>query len=379
MIDSGLAKIYQSHLEIGKRLAKAEGFEMETTLLPGKPFEKILQYVRKKNTWLLICGRIGIHSKPDMDIGSNSENLLRMVPCHVLLASGQFVPPIDLKAEESIDWTEEALSRMDRVPDFVRGVARSAVLRWALERGHSVITSNVIDEAMGDVLPPGAAAAMGLAAKVAKQQSAEHSVYICTDCGYTARNQLPVKCVICGASGKEFTKIDKAAMESNDGKESNVTEETTFDGVRLFWTSEAKDTLHAVPSGYPRRRAKASIEKIAKRRKLSKITQLLVQEVVNEETRKTVEVEPKLQPDDKPMHDEFLWTEAATQRLHCVPEGFMRNTARDYIENFARQQNADKITLKLAEQGITNSRKMMADTIVQFGGDKKSKGKRRST
>ena len=79
------------------------------------------------------------------------------------------------------------------------------------------------------------------------------------------------------------------------------------------------------------------------------------------------------------MHDEFLWTEAATQRLHCVPEGFMRNTARDYIENFARQQNADKITLKLAEQGITNSRKMMADTIVQFGGDKKSKGKRRST
>ncbi|MFQ5606216.1 MAG: universal stress protein, partial [bacterium] len=263
VIDTGLAKIYQSHLDIGKRLAEEEGVGMETTLLPGKPFEKILQYVGKKKAWLLICGRIGVHSEPDMDIGSNSENLLRQAPCHVLLASGQFVPPIDLKAEATIHWTKEALSRMDRVPDFVRGVARSAVLRWSMERGHSVITSGVIDEAMGDVLPPGAAAAMGMAAKAAEQRLADEAVYVCTNCGNTVRREQPVTCVVCGVPGKKFTKLDKAAIESNAEQEGVLTEETTFDGVRQFWTGEAKKALQAVPSGHLRRRTRARIEKVA--------------------------------------------------------------------------------------------------------------------
>lgn len=282
VIDTGLAKIYQSHLEVGNRLAEAEGIEMKTTLLPGKPFEKILQYVHKQNAWLLICGRIGIHSEVDMDIGSNSENLLRLVPCHLLLASGQFVPPIDLKAKAAIHWTEEALGRMERVPDFVRGVARHAVLRWAVERGHSVITSNVIDAAMGDVLPPGAAAAMGMAAKVAETRLSEDGVYICTNCGHTARHHKPVKCVVCGAPPERFTKLDKTAIESKAQQEGRLSEETTFDGVRLFWTSEARKALQAVPSGYPRRRTRARVEKLAKVRKLLKITRELVLEVVNE-------------------------------------------------------------------------------------------------
>jgi nucleotide-binding universal stress UspA family protein len=74
---------------------------METVLLPGKPFEKILHHVRQQNAWMLICGRLGAHSEPDMDLGSNAENLLRLAPCHVLLASNRSAPPPDSRAEEA--------------------------------------------------------------------------------------------------------------------------------------------------------------------------------------------------------------------------------------------------------------------------------------
>ncbi len=108
IIDTGLAKIYQSHLEIGRKLAAEDGVELAITLLDGKCFEKLLQFCRKERPWLLILGRIGVHSDEDeTDLGSNTENLLRLAPCHVYLTGGRFYPPLDVRAEEIIAWTEE--------------------------------------------------------------------------------------------------------------------------------------------------------------------------------------------------------------------------------------------------------------------------------
>ena len=47
IIDTGLAKIYQSHLEIARKLAAEDGAELGITLLDGKCFEKILTFARK--------------------------------------------------------------------------------------------------------------------------------------------------------------------------------------------------------------------------------------------------------------------------------------------------------------------------------------------
>ena len=47
---------------------------------------------------------------------------------NVLLTGGKFYPPLDVKAEEIISWTEEAEARMERVPIQVKGVARTALL-----------------------------------------------------------------------------------------------------------------------------------------------------------------------------------------------------------------------------------------------------------
>ncbi|MBH0192359.1 MAG: universal stress protein, partial [Nitrospira sp.] len=125
IIDSGLAKIYQSHLDISREIAQAEQTDVKTTLLDGKAFEKIIQYVRKDIPALLIVGRIGVHSDEDMDIGSNTENLLRSAPCNVLVSNRKYVPPIDTQAEYTIAWTEEALRRMEKIPVFARGVAKT--------------------------------------------------------------------------------------------------------------------------------------------------------------------------------------------------------------------------------------------------------------
>src|SRR5207302_6222822 len=84
---------------------------------------------------LLIVGRIGVHSDEDMDIGSNTENLLRSAPCNILVSNRKYVPRIDTLAEYTIAWTEEALRRMEKIPVFARGVAKTAIHRYAIEKG----------------------------------------------------------------------------------------------------------------------------------------------------------------------------------------------------------------------------------------------------
>src|SRR5881409_563511 len=259
IIDSGLAKIYQAHLDIGREIAQAEGQDIKTTLLDGKAFEKVLQYVRRENPWMLVLGRIGVHSDDDMDIGSNAENLLRMVDCHVMISNKKYVPPIDQQAEYTIAWTEEALRRMEKIPVFARGVAKTAIHRYAIEKGHTIISNSVVDAAVGHILPKGAMDAMkqlgatldaqgidrnkmqaddavakdlmgstlsGMMAGVVEEKPAvspgtqayldrmSQNYWLCSRCGYTAKGDQPVTCPICKAAGDTFTLIDKSMFEA---------------------------------------------------------------------------------------------------------------------------------------------------------------------
>ena len=337
IIDSGLAKNYQSHLDISREVAQDEGTDIRTTLLDGKAFEKLLQYVRKEQPWLLILGRIGVHSDDDMDIGSNTENLLRIAPCNILISNQKFVPPIDVQAEYTIAWTEEALLRMEKVPVFARGVAKTAIHRYAIEKGHTIISNTIVDAAVGDILPKGALDAMkalggqldaagidrnkmqadeavasdlmgstlsGMMNQIVEEKPSSdrpavsastqayldrmsRNYYVCNGCGYIGKGDAPVKCPICGGAGDGFKIVDKSIFEAAAKTEGTLETQMSYDDVPMQWTKDAKEAIRAVPAGFQRRRAKAKIEKSSRKLGMTTITLAyagpMIQEAASEE------------------------------------------------------------------------------------------------
>ncbi len=387
IIDTGLAKIYQAHLQVAAKVAEQDGVPLKTVLLDGKGTEKILSYVRNRKPLLAVLGRIGIHSQSsdEMDIGATAENVLRAARCHLLLVSSTHVPAVDVQAQASIQWTPEAMSKMERVPSFVKGVATTAILRWAIERGHSVITEKVINTAMGDLLPAGAAQAMGyIAEEVAlASDDLEHGqTFLCPQCGYAARDYRPVQCPVCDVEGPQFQAIDREVVESLGSLDKGHLEvEETFDGLKLKWSPEARQVVAQVPKGYERRRSKARIEKTARVRGLQTITRAFAEDVVQQDMADTsylsdrgerlvVDLEVQKPVDDLAHQvregSPLTWTDAAWGRLDRVPFGFMRDMTRERVEQFASTEGKKEVNLALCEEGIAEGRKLMAEALANY-------------
>jgi len=153
LIDDGIAKIYLSHLAIAKSVAEGDGVEVSTELVAGKPFQAIRKYVESVDASLLMVGKIGVHADDGLDIGGNTENLLRGAPCHIWISQATHYPALDVIAEETIMWSDEADAMMLRAPDFVRAMARTAVIRQAHAEGHTFITSRFVEDVMKKMMP----------------------------------------------------------------------------------------------------------------------------------------------------------------------------------------------------------------------------------
>ncbi|HEY8549176.1 MAG TPA: universal stress protein [Vicinamibacterales bacterium] len=393
IIDTGLAQIYQSHLEVAARMAGEAGVTLDKTLLDGKPFQKILDHARKTKPWLIVIGRIGVHSpKDETGLGSNAENLLRAAPCDVLLSTRVEVPSLDVRAGESVRWTPEAEERMKHVPEQVKGIARTGVLRLAMEKGHSVITSAVIDEAMDRFMPKGASAATkALAEAVALERAKAGPVSMCRQCGVTATQSDAVRCTVCGAS--DFELIPREMIERIAAVEGGLQEETTYDGRKLRWSEAARKGLWSMKNAYQRRRVKARVEKRARMRKLDTITLEFAREVIEEETGMPLDIQvPGAEPGrahadashatgngadrevrliarderNNPLISTFEWTDEAVRRILRVPAGFMRDRTQERIEELARERSAGTIDRPLVEEGIEIGKRMMAEMIASY-------------
>ena len=419
VIDSGLAKIYQSHLDISREMAQEEGSDIRTTLLDGKAFEKVIQYVRKEQPWLLIVGRIGVHSDDDMDIGSNTENLLRAASCNILISNKKFVPPIDTQAEYTIAWTEEALLRMEKVPVFARGVAKTAIHRYAIEKGHTIISNSVVDDAVGDILPKGAMDAMkalggqldeagidrdqmqaddavaedimgstlsGMVNQVVEEKEpiANSAVspstqsyldrmaqpyYVCNGCGYIGKGAQPVKCPICGGAGDGFKTVDKSVFDAAAKQEGVLETQLAYDDVPMQWTKDAKEAIRAVPAGFQRRRAKAKIEKSARKLGMTTITleyaSPMIDEAANEDyTPIFANAEQPATPTSEPEPDSpYRWEPEAMKRLERAPEGFMRDCTKALIIKHAEKLGTTHITIDVANEGIEQAKHTMEEAM----------------
>jgi nucleotide-binding universal stress UspA family protein len=437
IIDSGLAKIYQSHLDISREIAQAEQTDVKTTLLDGKAFEKIIQYVRKDIPALLIVGRIGVHSDEDMDIGSNTENLLRSAPCNVLISNRKYVPPIDTQAEYTIAWTEEALRRMEKIPVFARGVAKTAIHRYAIEKGHTIISNTVVDSAVGHILPKGAMDAMralggsldaagidrdkmqadeavtkdlmgptlsGIMTQIVeeKPKSVDASTqayldrmsqnyFVCDGCGYIGKGDAPVKCPVCSADGTKFKQVDRKVFEVAATAEGDLETDLAYDDVPMQWTKDAKEAIRAVPAGFQRRRAKARIEKSARKLGMTTITleyaAPTIKEAASEDytpifankgTGTSAEAAATLATvngngsqgngareagNDHAKPDPYTWTVEAQARLERAPEGFMRDCTKALIVKHAEKIGVTHITIEVANEGVEQAKSYMAEAM----------------
>jgi len=393
IIDCGLAQIYQSHLDVAFSVARDENVEIERTLRDGKAFQKILDHVRQVEPWLLVLGRIGVHSdRDDPGLGSNTENLLRAAPCDILLTTRLLTPELDVKAEESIRWTPEAEERMQNVPLQVQGIARTAIFRLAMEQGYSVISSDVLDQAMERFMPMATASrteqlAEALALDAVRQQPTS----ICKSCGVTARQPDPVQCAVCG--GKTFQVITEEMLEKIAAMEGGAEAERAYDGKTVKWTQEAKRALWTMKDAYKRRRAKARVEKGARIKKLSTITLEFARELIEDEAGVAIELgdpaertgdvppagggngepgdgEPGdralIARDDKknPLVSAWEWDADAVQRLFRVPPGYMRDKTQERAERLAREGKAETITDSLVNEGIEVGRKLMEQLLA---------------
>ena len=64
-------------------------------------------------------------------------------PFGAMLEQGAVAPPA------AVAWSAEAAARMDRVPEFIRPMARRAIERFAEAKGYGTVTDAVMDEARG--------------------------------------------------------------------------------------------------------------------------------------------------------------------------------------------------------------------------------------
>ncbi len=150
VIDRGLASLYQSYLDIAHSIAERQGVEIKTTLLAGKAFNEMLKAAQNTSTpFIITVGRFGLHKTPLSSIGNTSENILRMATTNVLITNREFNEVVDKTdmAFEDMEWSEGAVKRIERVPDFVRAMVRKTIMELAMEKGCREITEDLVDEA----------------------------------------------------------------------------------------------------------------------------------------------------------------------------------------------------------------------------------------
>ena len=290
------------------------------------------------------------------------------------------------------------------------------------EKGHTIISNSVVDNAIGDILPKGAMDAMkalggqldeagidrnqmqaddavatdlmgstlsGMVNQVVeeKEPSANPAVspstqsyldrmaqpyYVCDGCGYIGKGTQPVKCPICGGAGDGFKTVDKSMFDAAAKQEGVLETQMAYDDVPMQWTKDAKEAIRAVPAGFQRRRAKAKIEKTARKLGMTTITleyaSPMIDEAASEDytpifANKETDAEPPA-PETAPVPDSpYDWEPEALQRLERAPEGFMRDCTRALIIKHAEKLGTTHITIEVANEGIEQAKHTMEEAM----------------
>jgi hypothetical protein len=243
------------------------GVPLTTQILIGKPFQVILQWAEEIKPTLLVLGRHGAHRIEKTELGSQSENLLRLAPCSVLLAGVTGVKPEDIPwieedGQAGLPWAPEAEVRILRVPPFAQGIARRAVEEYVLEKAGNggpppTVTNKWLDEAIQKLLPThmqlimgiGSAEEIALAEVKAAEQMKATKVQGHDADPEPATPEVETKCPVTGRVGKR----PRVATDP------------------IVWTEESWQRLQLVPL-IARPLARNTVERFARNHNIWRVT-----------------------------------------------------------------------------------------------------------
>ncbi len=88
------ADLLAQHLLAAVKVAKAAGVNATAQTLIGDTVPALVAYAKQTTPWILALGRLGIDTvaEDEIAIGSTTDNLLRVAPCNLLIASQTWTP-----------------------------------------------------------------------------------------------------------------------------------------------------------------------------------------------------------------------------------------------------------------------------------------------
>jgi nucleotide-binding universal stress UspA family protein len=309
IIDRGLKKVCEANLMRAEKVAADEGVPITTEVLVGKPFAKITDVCERDDYDLVIIGRWGAHHVEGADMGSNTDNLLRLVPANLLIVGAADARPFDIPMleeyeEEPLEWDDDALKLILRAPPFAQAMAKASVEEYARKEGFEHITLDLLYGALSGILPPSAKHLMGLEA--------------------------------------EDRKLAEARAKARSPIEEYVPHERVFP-----WTKEAIERVDRRVPPFIRPMAMLAMERYAREKKLPEVT-----------LEVTIEVARRLgyAGDDGPLA-EMPWTDNALERLNRVPK-FERQMVREMVESLARDNGHSAVNYDVADEMLIKVRQM---------------------
>src|SRR5436190_6821581 len=263
IIDKGLLKLCQANLKRAEVMAgQYPGVPLKTQILVGKPFQVVMQWAEEIQPTLLVLARHGAHRIEGTELGSQAENLVRLAACNVLLVGTVGIRPEDIPwieedGQAGLPWAPEAEVRILRVPPFAQGIARRAVEEFVLEKGGSIVTSKLLDEAIQKLLPThmqlimgiGSAEEIALAEVKATEQMKATKVQGSDADPVPAVRMIETKCPVTG----------------------NVSSRARVVTDPIVWTQEAWQRLQLVPL-IARPLARNTVERFARNHDIWRVT-----------------------------------------------------------------------------------------------------------
>ena len=205
---------------------------------------------------------------------------------------------------------------MQNVPSFVRNMARMSILRYAQDRGHTVITERIVEEATAELMPGHA---------------------------------------------------EEAMQEIVDAYDAGELKSPLGDKP-IRWSEQATSLLRTIEDLSLRGNLSMRAEKKARAEKSETVEATHIQHFL-QDIPLVESSEPPRSQEQQSDNSEMHWQAAATARLMRVPKGFMRNKSKQRIEDYAVANKLTEITLETAEAGLAEARKAMQLSMDGGPGD----------